>query len=140
MPAPKPNSRPRSRHVAISVDAASRIATAILTRTLNRVGNWHGVVEENHDPITRELVERPLELADQRPQRAVIIAQEIQHLFGLCGLGEGGVAAQIAEHNDDLAAVAFEYLLVAPRDDQFGELRREEALQPPNPAQFLDLF
>jgi len=47
----------------------------------------------------------------------VVFAQEIEHLFGLGGLGEGGVAAQIAEYDDDLAAVTFENLLVALRDD-----------------------
>src|SRR5690242_13244083 len=30
----------------------------------------------------------------------------IQHLLGLGRLGEGGVAAQIAEHDDDLASMA----------------------------------
>jgi hypothetical protein len=43
----------------------------------------------------------------------VILAQEIQHLLGLGGLGEGGIAAQIAEHDDDLSAVAFEDLLIS---------------------------
>ncbi len=56
---------------------------------------------------------------DERSQRAVIFAQEIEHLLGLGGLGKGRVAAQVAEHDDDLAAVAFENFLVAPlRDDQ----------------------
>src|SRR5262249_41240888 len=71
-----------------------------LDRALGRVGDRYGVVEEHHDPIAGELVERALELADQRPQRAVIFAQEIQHLLGLGGLGEGGVAAKITEHDD----------------------------------------
>jgi hypothetical protein len=30
--------------------------------------------------------------------------------------------------------MAFEDLLVALRHDQFGQLRREEAFQPPNPT------
>jgi hypothetical protein len=64
----------------------------------------------------------------------------VQHLLGLSGLSEGGVAAKIAEHDDDLTAMAFEDLLVALRDDQLGQLRREEPLQPPDTAQFLDLF
>jgi hypothetical protein len=48
----------------------------------------------------------------------VIFAQEIEHLLGLGGLGKGRVAAQVAEHDDDLAAMAFENFLVALRDDQ----------------------
>jgi hypothetical protein len=46
----------------------------------------------------------------------------------------------IAEHDDDLAAMAFEDLLVASRDDEFGKLRCEKPFQPPNPPEFFDLF
>src|SRR5262249_8333201 len=38
-----------------------------LDRALGRIGDRDGIVEEHHDPIAGELVERPLELADQRP-------------------------------------------------------------------------
>ena len=47
----------------------------------------------------------------------MIFAQEVEHLLRLGSLGEGRIAAQIAEHDDDLAAMAFEDLLVALRDD-----------------------
>src|SRR3954453_10909950 len=66
IPTPKPRSRPRSRQSAISVLAAERIATAMLTARKGRVGARHGVVEEHHDPITRKLVERTFELTDER--------------------------------------------------------------------------
>jgi hypothetical protein len=59
------------------------------------VGDRHRIVEEHHDAITRELVERSLELADKRTQRPMVLAKEIEHLFGFGGLGEGGVAAQV---------------------------------------------
>src|SRR5262249_25749405 len=111
-----------------------------LDRALGRIGDLHRVVEENHDPVAGKLVERALELADQRAQRTVILAQEIENFLRFGGLGEGGVAAQIAEHDDDLAAMAFEDLLVALRDDQFGQLGREKPLQSPNAPQFLDLL
>ena len=62
----------------------------------------------------------------------MIFAQEVEHLLGLGSLREGGVAAQIAEHDDDLAAMTFEDFLVALRDDQLRQLRREEPLQPPD--------
>src|SRR5262249_15246284 len=35
-------------------------------RAFGRVGAWHRIVEEHHDPIARELIERALILADQR--------------------------------------------------------------------------
>jgi hypothetical protein len=58
----------------------------------------------------------------------MVLAKEIQHLLGLGRLGEGGVAAEVAEHDDDLAAMAFEDFFVAVRDNQFGELRGEKPL------------
>ena len=58
----------------------------------------------------------------------MVLAEEIQHLLGLGRLGERGIAAQITEHDDDFAAVAFEDLLVALRDDQLRQLRREKQL------------
>src|SRR5580693_9115538 len=36
-------------------------------RAFGWVGAWHRIVKEHHDPVTRELIERTLELADQRP-------------------------------------------------------------------------
>jgi hypothetical protein len=47
----------------------------------------------------------------------MVFTQEIKHLFGLGGLREGGVTAQIAEHDDNFAAVAFKDLFVTLRDD-----------------------
>jgi hypothetical protein len=70
----------------------------------------------------------------------MVLAQEVEDFFGLGSLGKRGVAAQIAKHDDDLTAMAFEDFLVALRDNQFGKLRREKPLQPPDPPQLLDLF
>ena len=77
-----------------------------------RVRDRHRIIEENHDTVAGELIERALILTDQRPQRAVVLVQEVEHLLGLGRLREGGVAAQIAEH-DDLSATTFKDLLVA---------------------------
>ena len=70
----------------------------------------------------------------------MVLTQELQHLLRLGSLGEGGVAAEIAKHDNDFAAMAFEDLLVTLRDDQFGKLRREKPLQPSNSAQFVNLL
>ena len=59
------------------------------------------------------LIERALERSDDRPQRGVVVAQQCHDLFRLSTLGKGGKAAQIAEHDNDLAAVAFEDFLVS---------------------------
>ena len=65
-----------------------------------------------------------------RPIAAWYSPQHAHHLLGLGGLGERGEAAQVEEDDGDLAPVALERVLGAAGDDQLGELRREEALQP----------
>jgi hypothetical protein len=79
-----------------------------------RVRDRHRVVEEHHDAVARELVERSLEPADERPQRAVVFAQKVEDLLGLGGLGKGGVTAQIAKHDDDLAPVGLSRIISSP--------------------------
>ena len=69
----------------------------------------------------------------------MVLAQDRHHLLGLGGLGERREAAQVAEHDDDLAAVALEERLVAGVDDELDELGREETAQPADPLQLLDL-
>jgi hypothetical protein len=44
-----------------------------LDRALGRVGTGHRIFEEHHDPVARELVERPFELTDERPQCAMVL-------------------------------------------------------------------
>src|ERR1700757_4011185 len=104
MPTPKPSSQPSRRQVAISLPASSRIAIAILTARSAGSGQGTGSLKN----ITRELIERALILTDQRPQRAVVLAQEVEHLLRLGGLRECRVTAQVAKHDDDLTAMAFE--------------------------------
>ena len=60
----------------------------------------------------------------------MIFAQHRHDLLGLGGFGERREAAQIAEHDRDVAAVAVEHLLVAVAENEFGDLRRQEALEP----------
>src|SRR5215469_5039265 len=69
----------------------------------------------------------------------MVFAEEVEDFLGFSSLGEGGVAAQVTKYDDDLAAMAFKDVLVALRDDQLRQLRREEPLQSPDPTQFLHL-
>ena len=66
----------------------------------------HRVVEEGHEPVAREMLERAFVLHDERAHRGVVRAQEPEHLFGLGRLGERREVAQVAEHRGDLAAMA----------------------------------
>ena len=72
------------------------------------------------------------------PHRRVVLAERAHQLLGLGGLGERGEAAQVEEDDDDLAPVALQRVLGAAGDDQLGELRREEALQPADPLELRD--
>ena len=70
----------------------------------------------------------------------MVLAQERHHVFRIGGLGKAREAAQVAEQRGDLAAVAFQLLLVSRRDDQVGNLRRQEAAQPPHALDLADLL
>src|SRR5438105_45604 len=60
--------------------------------------------------------------------RSIRAERRVENFLGLGGLGKDRVAAQVAEHDDDLAAMAFEDLLVVLRDDEFSRLRREKSV------------
>ena len=85
------------------------------------------------------MLERALVLEDQLARDLVVLAQHAHHLLGLRDLGEGGEAAQVEEHHGDLAAMALQRIVGAAADDQLGQLRREEAAQPPDPLELGDL-
>src|SRR5215472_12961185 len=112
-----------TKFAAVATPSSNQLARRLAHRdrhldgALRRVRTRHGIVEKHHDPVARELVECPLELANKRSQRAVVLAQKIENLFWFGGLSEGGVAAQIAENDDDLATMAFEDVFVTLRDD-----------------------
>jgi hypothetical protein len=99
--------------------------------TLSRVRNRHRVVEEDHDPVAGELVERPLKLADQGSQSAVILAQEIQDLLGLgCHAGRlvkltgDGALVEFPSAVDALsAAIAFQQAVAGANRDQPEDTR-----------------
>jgi len=85
------------------------------------------------------MVERALERGDDRPHRGVIIAEQRHDLLRLGALGKPGKATQVAEYDDDLAAMAFEDAFIALRDDQLGQLRREKPFQSSGALEFGEL-
>jgi hypothetical protein len=78
-----------------------------------RVVTREWIVEEHHQPVAREMLERALELKDQLAQRGVVLVQDTHYLLGLGRLGESGEPTQVAEDDDDLPAMAVEERLVA---------------------------
>ena len=62
---------------------------------------------------------------NQRSERAVIIGEKRRHLLGLGRFGKGGEAAQVAEQDDNIPAMALENFLAAGRTIISGFVVRE---------------
>jgi hypothetical protein len=109
------------------------VTAAHLRRHAHRLSagivNRHRVVEHHHQSVAGEALDRALEFVNDDTDARVIFAQEAHHLLRLRGFGEGGESAQVAKDDRDLPAMAFERAIVTRRQDQFGHLRRQEALQ-----------
>src|SRR5262252_7351489 len=103
---------------------------------------WHGdgVVEEDHHAIAREALQRPLVLEDEPAHLGVVLAQHAHDLLGIGCLREGGEPAQVDEHHRHLDAVAGQRIGRPTRQDQLRELRREEALEAPQPLHLAHLL
>ena len=70
------------------------------------VGAGYGGIEQHHEPVTDEPLQRALETVDKRPQGGMVFVEHAHHLLGPSALGKRGEAAQVAEDKGDLAAVA----------------------------------
>ena len=138
-PDPEADLAPLPPPLACSSAIASRIAIAIAPRARPASGTGTGSLKNTMMPSPEKWSSVPSEAADDRPQRAVVLAQEVEHLLRLGGLGEGGKAAQVAEHDDDVAAMGFKDVFIAPGDDQFRQLRRQKPPQLSDPLEFRDL-
>ena len=118
----------------------SRIATAIRTARSGPVRARQRVVEEHHHAVAGEPLEGALEAVDELAERRVVGAEHAHHVLRLGRLGERREAAQVAEDDRDLAAVALQERLVAGADHEVDELGRQEAPQPAEPLQLVDLL
>ena len=74
------------------------------------------------------------------PDRCVILPQQGHHVFRIRTLGEAGEAAQIAVERGNLAAVAFQLPLRSRRNNEIGDLRRQEAAQSAHAFDLADLL
>ena len=74
-----------------------------------RIGAWQRIVEQDHQAVAGEALERAFEFVDQCAERVMIVAQHLHHFFRLRRLGERREPAQVAEHDGDFAAMAFEH-------------------------------
>ena len=56
--------------------------------------------------------------ADDRSQRSGVLTQQREDVLGLGGFGEGSKAAEVTEHNNDIAPVSFKDPLLAARNER----------------------
>ena len=109
---------------------------ALAARPGHGIGSLKNTISPS--PVKRSSV--PSKRWIRSPERRVVLAEHRHHVLGLDRLRERGEAAQVAEHDGDLAPVALQERVVARGDDQLGELRREEAAQPAEPLELVDLL
>jgi hypothetical protein len=91
-----------------------------------RLGDRHRVVEEDHDPVAREVLERAPVSGDQLARRGVVLADHVDELLGLGGLRERREPAEVEEDDRDVRPVAGEELPALIARDQRGDRGREE--------------
>ena len=87
------------------------------------------VVEEDHEPVARKVLERSRMGVDELARRRVVLADDVDQLLGLCGLGESGEPAQVEVGDRDVRTVSGEKLLSLLARDELGNAGREEASQ-----------
>ena len=85
------------------------------------------IVEEDHQPVACEVLERPFVGRDEVADHSVVLAEDVEQLFGGGRLGEGGEAAQIAEETRDVGPVPGQESFTFIARDQLCNLRRDEA-------------
>ena len=136
---------PEAEVVAAPAPAVGELGDPVAHRHGHRDGPLGGVVdgqrvvEEHHEPVAGEALERALEPVDELAERGVVLREHPHDLFGLARLGERRESAQVAEDHHDLAAMTGEEALVARVDDQVHQLRRQEPAQAVHPLQLVDL-
>jgi hypothetical protein len=67
-----------------------------------------GVVQERHDPVARVVLDRAAMLEDEAAHHELVVAKDLEDLFGLGSLGERGESPDIAEDGRDVAPMGRE--------------------------------
>ena len=86
------------------------------------------------------MIERALVPVDEFAERCMVLAQDRHDLFRLGDFGKCRKSAQVAEHHGDVAAMAFQHLVVAGGKDEIDDLRREKSLEPADPLDLGELL
>src|SRR5258707_14937276 len=81
-----------------SVDALAHIERQS-HGALGMLGARKRVVENDHDSVAEEPLERTLVAEDEHAQALMVLVQHCHDFFRLRALGKGGKAAQIAEYH-----------------------------------------
>jgi hypothetical protein len=91
-----------------------------------RLLDRRGVVEEDHQTVASEVLQRAAVPSDELARRLVVLPHDVDQLLGLRGLGERREPAQVEVRDDDVRAVSSKKLLASVARDELRHLRREE--------------
>jgi hypothetical protein len=95
------------------------------------LGNGHRVVEEHHEPVTREVLERSAVRHEELAGGRVVLTHDPDELLGLGGLGEGGEPAEIEVDDRDVRPMTGEEpSTFVPRDESRDPGERNRASLP----------
>ena len=86
----------------------------------------HRIVEPDHQPVTREVLERAPVAHDLLAHRGLVRAEQRERFLRLGCLTERGVPTEVAEHDSDLATMAGEKRIAFGGRHKLGDLRRKE--------------
>src|ERR1700761_2219542 len=84
-------------------------------RAQRRIGAGQRIVEDDQKAVAGEMLQRSLEAIDRFAETLIIFLQYRDDVFRLSAFGERGEATQVAEYDGNIAAVAFQKLLIARR-------------------------
>src|SRR4029079_5758580 len=70
------------------------------------IGTWYGIIEPNHQSIAGKPLQRSFVLVNELTKCAMILPQDADDFLRFRGFGKAGEAAQVAEHDCNLAAMA----------------------------------
>jgi hypothetical protein len=87
--------------------------------------NGDGVVEEDHDAVSSEMLQRAPMLFNQASQIRVVVAKHLEKLLRCRGLGECSEAAQVAEEAGDIGAMTGKQALAVTAGEEIRDLRGE---------------
>jgi hypothetical protein len=112
-----------------------------LHRSLNMILLWQRIVEQYQYAVSDKALQGSFELQHELSDRIVVLPENGDHFLRLCRLGKTRKAAQIPEHDRDVAPVALQGIRSTPPcDHKIRHLGRQEPAQALHSPDLLNLL